>query len=70
MKELLFIPHIEKLSLTVTETAFYLNCSAGTVYHLIHKNVLPAYKQGREYRILTENLLRLISSRTASFDRR
>jgi excisionase family DNA binding protein len=62
MDNLLYVPNFVKLELTVTDVAFYLNCSSAKVYGLIHKGAIPAYKQGREFRIYTENLMRYIQS--------
>lgn len=67
MGTLLFRPNIEKMILSVTDTAHYLNCSASTVYKLIYDNKLPAFKKGREYQILTEDLFRFIESRAHTF---
>ena len=68
MDTLLFRPYIEKMILSVTDAAYYFNCSASMVYKLIQSNKLPAYKKGREYQILTEDLLRFIKSRAHTFD--
>ena len=68
MDALLFRANIEKMILSVTDVAFYLNCSASSIYHLIHNGKIPAYKKGREYQILTEDLFRFIKLRAHTFD--
>ena len=67
MDALLFRPNIEKMILSVTDTAFYLNCSASAIYKMIHEGKIPAYKKGREYQILAEDLFRFIESRAHTF---
>ena len=52
-----YIPNFGKLFLNVTETAYWLNCSSGKVYQLIHSHKLPAVRHGREYRILADDVL-------------
>lgn len=64
---LLFRPNIEKMILSVTDTAFYLNCSASAIYKMIHEGKIPAYKKGREYQILAEDLFRFIESKAHDF---
>ena len=58
-------PIIQKLVLSVTEAAFYSNYSTGVIYKLIRCNRLPAYKKGRDYQILTEDLIRYIRSKSS-----
>lgn len=67
MNGLLFRPNIEKMILSVTDTAFYLNCSASAIYKMIHEGKIPAYKKGREYQILAEDLFRFIESKAHDF---
>lgn len=67
MEQLLFCPNIDKLILSVTEAGYYLNCSAGLIYRLIHQGKLPAFKKGREYQILTEDLLRYIRCKAGKY---
>ena len=68
MDGILFRPNIEKMILSVTDAAFYLNCSASAIYKMIYEGKSPAYKKGREYQILTEDLFRLIESKAPTFD--
>ena len=70
MDTLLFMPNIEKMFLSVADIAHYLNCSSSTVYILIRSGRLPAYKKGREYQILTEDLFRYIKAKAHTFDQR
>lgn len=65
---ILFKPNIEKMILSVTDAAFYLNCSASEIYKMIYEGKIPAYKKGRQYQILTEDLFRLIESKAHTFD--
>lgn len=67
MDGLLFRPNIEKMILSVTDIAFYLNCSASAIYKMINEGKIPAYKKGREYQILTEDLFRFIESKAHTF---
>ncbi len=68
MDTLLFGPNIEKMVLSIADAAHYLNCSSSMVYKLIHSGKIPAYKKGREYQILTEDLFRFIKLRAYTFD--
>lgn len=68
MDGILFKPNIEKMILSVTDAAFYLNCSASEIYKMIYEGKIPAYKKGRQYQILTEDLFRLIESKAHTFD--
>jgi len=47
----------EKLLLTVQETAFTLNCSAATVYKLIHDGKLGFKKHGKAFLVSTEDVV-------------
>lgn len=51
-----------KLLLTVPEVAYALNCSAGTVYKLIHNGNFGYKKQGRSFLVYREDLERYVSS--------
>lgn len=46
----------DKLLLTVYEVAYILNCSAGTVYKLIHEGMLRYKMHGRAFRIPSEDV--------------
>ena len=46
----------EKLLLSVSEAAYMLNCSAASVYKLIHSGQLPYKKHGKAFRVLTEDV--------------
>jgi excisionase family DNA binding protein len=52
-----YVPNFVKLYLTTTEAGYFLNCSSQKVGNLIRSRELPAIRQGREYRILTDDLL-------------
>ena len=56
---------IEKTILTVSETAFILNCSDHVIYRLIHANALGAYKDigGRRWRIPECSVTDYVASR-------
>lgn len=67
MNKLLFRPHIEKMAISVTDAAYLLNYSASSIYKMIYEGKIPAYKKGREYQILTEDLFRFIESKAHTF---
>jgi excisionase family DNA binding protein len=46
----------DKLLLTVQEAAYALNCSAGTVYKLVHSGNIGFKKQGRSFRVSREDI--------------
>ena len=52
----------EKLLLSVSEAAYMLNCSAASVYKLIHSGQLPYKKHGKAFRVLTEDVENYVRS--------
>ena len=52
-----YLPNFVKLYLTATEAGYFLNCSSQKIGNLIRSGELPAIRQGREYRVLTDDLL-------------
>lgn len=46
----------DKLLLSVSEAAYILNCSATSVYKLIHSGQLPFKMHGKAFRVLTEDV--------------
>ena len=50
----MFMP--DRLLLSVQEAAYALNCSAGTVYKLVHSGSIGYKKQGRSFRVSREDV--------------
>ena len=46
----------DKLLLTVSETAYILNCSSASVYKLLHSGQLRYKFHGKAYRISSEDV--------------
>lgn len=47
---------MDKILYTITETAYFLNCSTGTIYKLIHEGRIPYVKRRRNYFILYKDI--------------
>ena len=45
-------------SFTIAELCVLLNCSARTLYRLIDRGELPAFRLGRDYRVLANDVER------------
>ena len=52
----------DKLLLTVSETAYVLNCSAASVYKLIHAGELRYKMHGKAFRIPSEDVENYVRS--------
>lgn len=47
---------IENETLTPKETQYFLACSPSTFYKLVRSGELPAFKVGKQWRVLREDL--------------
>ena len=54
---------INKSILYVSDVASLLGCSAQVIYHLIHSGILPAYKEGKSWRIPEKSITDYINSK-------
>lgn len=50
---------ISSVSLTVTQASVMLSCSGQTVRKMIRQGQLPAYRVGRDFRIMSDDLAAL-----------